>query len=241
MLSKVVDYDRRTLIAPNHTCSHMLNFALREVLGTHVDQKGSIVLPEKLRYDFSHEKPMKPEELRKIESIVNEQIKAELDVFAKETKLADAKRINCLRAVFGQVLSLSEKLTFAMMFWVIWKRRNEKLWEGVVRPVMLAVEGAKELLQQWQLARSSKANSQQHRTATNSTCRQAERWQKPNCGELKCNLDAAIFREENKFGGGICVRDENGAFRGAKTMWFYGSPSPREAEATVLLQALHFI
>ena len=46
---------------------------------------------------------MKPEELRKIESIVNEQIKAELDVFAKETKLADAKRVNGLRAVFGEV------------------------------------------------------------------------------------------------------------------------------------------
>ncbi|XP_042048798.1 alanine--tRNA ligase-like [Salvia splendens] len=98
-----VDYDRRTLIAPNHTCTHMLNFALREVLGNHVDQKGSIVLPEKLRYDFSHGKPVKPEELRKIESIVNEQIKAELDVFAKETKLADAKRVNGLRAVFGEV------------------------------------------------------------------------------------------------------------------------------------------
>ncbi|XP_057774070.1 alanine--tRNA ligase-like [Salvia miltiorrhiza] len=98
-----VDYDRRKLIAPNHTCTHMLNFALREVLGNHVDQKGSIVLPEKLRYDFSHGKPVKPEELRKIESIVNEQIKAELDVFAKETKLADAKRVNGLRAVFGEV------------------------------------------------------------------------------------------------------------------------------------------
>ncbi|KAL6500070.1 hypothetical protein OROGR_027980 [Orobanche gracilis] len=96
-----VDYDRRTLIAPNHTCTHMLNFALREVLGTHVDQKGSIVLPEKLRYDFSH--AVEPENLRKIESIVNEQIKAELDVFAKETKFADAKRINGLRAVFGEV------------------------------------------------------------------------------------------------------------------------------------------
>ncbi|XP_047965383.1 alanine--tRNA ligase-like [Salvia hispanica] len=98
-----VDYDRRTLIAPNHTCTHMLNFALREVLGNHVDQKGSIVLPEKLRYDFSHGKPVKPEELRRIESIVNEQIKAELDVFAKEAKLADAKRVNGLRAVFGEV------------------------------------------------------------------------------------------------------------------------------------------
>ncbi|KAF3957685.1 hypothetical protein CMV_017325, partial [Castanea mollissima] len=98
-----VDYDRRKLIAPNHTCTHMLNFALREVLGNHVDQKGSIVLPEKLRFDFSHGKPVDPDHLKKIESIVNEQIKAELDVFAKEATLAEAKRINGLRAVFGEV------------------------------------------------------------------------------------------------------------------------------------------
>ncbi|KAK6129396.1 hypothetical protein DH2020_036872 [Rehmannia glutinosa] len=75
----------------------------KEVLGNHVDQKGSIVLPEKLRFDFSHGKPVKPEELRKIESIVNEQIQAQLDVFSKEIKLADAKSINGLRAVFGEV------------------------------------------------------------------------------------------------------------------------------------------
>uniref|UniRef100_A0A7N0VMG8 Alanine--tRNA ligase n=1 Tax=Kalanchoe fedtschenkoi TaxID=63787 RepID=A0A7N0VMG8_KALFE len=98
-----VDYDRRKLIAPNHTCTHMLNFALREVLGDHVDQKGSIVLPEKLRFDFSHGKPVEAEHLSRIESIVNEQIKAELDVFAKEATLEEAKRINGLRAVFGEV------------------------------------------------------------------------------------------------------------------------------------------
>ncbi|KAK6936499.1 DHHA1 domain [Dillenia turbinata] len=98
-----VDYDRRKLIAPNHTCTHMLNFALREILGNHVDQKGSIVLPEKLRFDFSHPKPVHPDDLRKIESIVNSQIGDELDVFSKEATLAGAKRINGLRAVFGEV------------------------------------------------------------------------------------------------------------------------------------------
>uniref|UniRef100_A0A0E0EWA1 Alanine--tRNA ligase n=1 Tax=Oryza meridionalis TaxID=40149 RepID=A0A0E0EWA1_9ORYZ len=98
-----VDYSRRALIAPNHTCTHMLNFALREILGDHVDQKGSIVLPEKLRFDFSHGKPVQPEDLRKIESIVNQQIKDKLEVFAREIKLADAKRINGLRAVFGEI------------------------------------------------------------------------------------------------------------------------------------------
>lgn len=98
-----VDYQRRTLIAPNHTATHMLNFALREVLGDHVDQKGSIVLPEKLRFDFSHGKPVHPEDLRKIEAIVNQQIKDELDVYASETSLSIAKRITGLRAVFGEV------------------------------------------------------------------------------------------------------------------------------------------
>ncbi|XBH99475.1 hypothetical protein VPH35_128787 [Triticum aestivum] len=98
-----VDYTRRSLIAPNHTCTHMLNFALKEVLGDHVDQKGSIVLPEKLRFDFSHGKPVQPEDLRKIEYIVNQQIKDELEVSAQEIKLADARRINGLRAVFGEI------------------------------------------------------------------------------------------------------------------------------------------
>uniref|UniRef100_A0A1J3HW04 Alanine--tRNA ligase n=1 Tax=Noccaea caerulescens TaxID=107243 RepID=A0A1J3HW04_NOCCA len=98
-----VDYERRKLIAPNHTCTHMLNFALKEVLGDHIDQKGSIVLPEKLRFDFSHGKPVDPEDLRKIELIVNKQIKDELDVFSKEAVLSEAKRIKGLRAVFGEV------------------------------------------------------------------------------------------------------------------------------------------
>ncbi|KAJ4794750.1 Alanine--tRNA ligase [Rhynchospora pubera] len=98
-----VDYGRRTLIAPNHTCTHMLNFALREVLGDHIDQKGSIVLPEKLRFDFSHGKPVSPEDLKKIESIVNKQIEDKLDVYAQEVTLASAKRITGIRAVFGEI------------------------------------------------------------------------------------------------------------------------------------------
>ncbi|KAK1267798.1 Alanine--tRNA ligase [Acorus gramineus] len=98
-----VDYGRRSLIAPNHTCTHMLNYALREVLGDHVDQKGSIVLPEKLRFDFSHGKPIMPDDLRKIESIVNKQIEDMLDVYASETSLSAAKRILGLRAVFGEI------------------------------------------------------------------------------------------------------------------------------------------
>ncbi|XP_024517308.1 alanine--tRNA ligase-like [Selaginella moellendorffii] len=98
-----VDYARRALVAPNHTCTHLLNYALKTVLGDHIDQKGSLVAPEKLRFDFSHGKPIEPKHLQQIESIVEKQIKDALPVYTKEASLAQAKRIIGLRAVFGEV------------------------------------------------------------------------------------------------------------------------------------------
>ncbi|CAH2036704.1 unnamed protein product [Thlaspi arvense] len=101
-----VDYERRKLIANNHTCTHMLNFALKEckykVLGDHIKQKGSIVLPEKLRFDFSNGEPVNPEDLRKIDCIVNKRIKDELDVFSTKAPLSEAKRIKGLREALGE-------------------------------------------------------------------------------------------------------------------------------------------
>eukprot|EP00250_Pteridium_aquilinum_P000973 c11152_g1_i1 orf=130-3051(+) len=98
-----VDYQRRSRIAPNHTCTHLLNYALKTVLGDHIDQKGSLVADDKLRFDFSHGKPIDSKDLQKIESIVAQQIKDELPVYAKEASLVEAKRIMGLRAVFGEV------------------------------------------------------------------------------------------------------------------------------------------
>lgn len=98
-----VDYERRARIAPNHTCTHILNYALKTVLGEHIDQKGSLVADDKLRFDFSHGKPIDPNDLLKIESIVAQQIAEELTVYSREARLAEAKRIMGLRAVFGEV------------------------------------------------------------------------------------------------------------------------------------------
>ena len=98
-----VDYDRRANIAPNHTMTHVLNFALRSVLGDGVDQKGSLVDDEKLRFDFSHNKPMSNDEIKRVEEIVRERVGASLAVDAREVALADAKTISGLRAVFGEV------------------------------------------------------------------------------------------------------------------------------------------
>lgn len=98
-----VDYDRRDNIMPNHTMTHVLNYALRKVLGDGVDQKGSLVDDEKLRFDFSNNKPATVKQIAEVERIVNEQIKSNLSVDKREVALDQAMAINGLRAVFGEV------------------------------------------------------------------------------------------------------------------------------------------
>ncbi len=103
------DQPASCLVAPvrshtmqNHTSTHVLNWALREVLGENVQQKGSLVDPEKTRFDFSHNKPVAADELRRIESLVNEQVTADHQVHTQEVDQKQALEINTLRAVFGE-------------------------------------------------------------------------------------------------------------------------------------------
>jgi alanyl-tRNA synthetase len=98
----LVDSQRRNPIMSNHTFTHVLNFALKSVLGSSVDQKGSLVDSEKLRFDFSHNKPLTIEELKNVEDICNQKIKENLEVYSMPVKLSVAKQINGLRAVFGE-------------------------------------------------------------------------------------------------------------------------------------------
>jgi alanyl-tRNA synthetase len=86
----------------NHTGTHLANWALREVLGDGVQQKGSLVDPEKLRFDFSHSKSMSEEELARVEELVNQGIAKKLPVYAQEAPQELALKINGLRAVFGE-------------------------------------------------------------------------------------------------------------------------------------------
>jgi alanyl-tRNA synthetase len=86
----------------NHTTTHLANWALREVLGDGVQQKGSLVDPEKLRFDFSHPKALGDDELERVESLVNQSIERKLPVFAEEAPQEQALKINGLRAVFGE-------------------------------------------------------------------------------------------------------------------------------------------
>jgi alanyl-tRNA synthetase len=93
---------RRSDTMRNHTATHILNWALRKVLGDHVEQKGSLVDPEKLRFDFSHGQAMTAEEIKQVERMVNERIYADLPVSANVMALAEAKKIAGVRAVFGE-------------------------------------------------------------------------------------------------------------------------------------------
>jgi alanyl-tRNA synthetase len=86
----------------NHTATHLLNWALRKVLGEHVEQKGSLVDPDKTRFDFSHNEPLTAEQIAEVERLVNEQIYADLPVTAVYKPLEEAKKINGVRAVFGE-------------------------------------------------------------------------------------------------------------------------------------------
>ncbi|KAF8967816.1 tRNA synthetases class II (A)-domain-containing protein [Flammula alnicola] len=100
----VSSYDelRRWPLRNNHTATHILNFSLREVLGDHIDQKGSLVAPNKLRFDFSHKSQIALPELQEIESQSIDWIKRNVKVFSKNLTLDTASRIPGLRAVFGE-------------------------------------------------------------------------------------------------------------------------------------------
>ncbi|KAL8724554.1 MAG: hypothetical protein Q9181_006777 [Wetmoreana brouardii] len=100
----ICEYDelRRWPIRNNHTGTHILNFALREVLGDGIDQRGSLVASEKLRFDFSHKAAVSDAELEKIEDISTKYIRQNCNVYAKDVPLATAHQIRGVRAVFGE-------------------------------------------------------------------------------------------------------------------------------------------
>ncbi len=86
----------------NHTVTHMMNWALREVLGEHVQQKGSLVDPEKTRFDLSHHAQITEEQLARVEELVNRLVAADLPVYTQVVAKERALQINTLRAVFGE-------------------------------------------------------------------------------------------------------------------------------------------
>jgi len=97
----VVDRERRLDIMRNHTATHLLHAVLRRVLGAHVQQRGSLVAPDRLRFDFSHDQPITPDELDTIERLINEAILANMSVVAVWKDLAAARAEGAM-ALFGE-------------------------------------------------------------------------------------------------------------------------------------------
>lgn len=96
-----VDKLRRARISRNHTCTHLLHAALRSVLGSHINQAGSYVGPDRLRFDFTHFEAMTPEELAQVEKLANEQIMLALPTNIYETSLSSAREAG-VTALFGE-------------------------------------------------------------------------------------------------------------------------------------------
>ena len=101
-LKAEVDAARRQAISCNHSATHIIHYALREVLGKHVEQKGSLVTPESLRFDFSHFQKVTPEELRKVEQLANQLIREDMHLEeSRHTPIAETKAMGAM-ALFGE-------------------------------------------------------------------------------------------------------------------------------------------
>lgn len=97
-----VDTDKRAASAANHSCTHLIDEALREVLGSHVEQKGSLVTPDSLRFDFSHFQKVTDEELRKVEHMVNAKIRENIQLTEyRNLPIEQAKELGAI-ALFGE-------------------------------------------------------------------------------------------------------------------------------------------
>jgi alanyl-tRNA synthetase len=100
-VTATINQENRVKIIKNHTATHLLHQALKDVLGTHVNQAGSLVEPDRLRFDFSHFGQITPEELEQIEKIVNEKIWRNIEVNITQKPIAEAKAMGAM-ALFGE-------------------------------------------------------------------------------------------------------------------------------------------
>ncbi len=97
-----VDTDKRAASAANHTATHLLDYALKQVLGDHVEQKGSYVAPDTLRFDFSHFEKVSDEQLREVERMVNDMIRQDIHLQEhRDTPIEEAKKLGAI-ALFGE-------------------------------------------------------------------------------------------------------------------------------------------
>lgn len=150
-----------------------------------------------------------------------------------------------------QIVTAAQIELFVTILWSIWKSRNLKLWQQEDENNNNIIERAKHLLEGWRIVNMKQHGLQQHDStaaATNTSAAQSGhrgndviRWQKPRRGRMKCNVDASFSASRNQFGIEMCIRDDEGQFVLAKTMWFALMCSVDAGEALGLYHAMRWI
>ncbi len=106
-------------IARNHTTTHLLHRALQDILGGHVQQRGSLVSPDRLRFDFAHDRAMTPAEMREVEGLVNEKILDNLAVRTRETPIEEARNMGAMMLFgekYGDIVRVVQMEDFSLEF-----------------------------------------------------------------------------------------------------------------------------
>ncbi|KAJ1409361.1 hypothetical protein SESBI_22874 [Sesbania bispinosa] len=116
-------------------------------------------------------------------------------------------------------LQYNMKHKFAMVLWSLWKQRNKKVWEGVQRATSEVVTRAQEAFTDWNCVKSCGEVGITSVVTSHNFC-----WFPPQAGRVKCNVDAALFADQNGFGVGLCLRDDKGQYIKSKVLYHHGSP-----------------
>lgn len=134
---------------------------------------------------------------------------------------------------FNQLQS-HEQHQLAVILWIIWRNRNNKIWNNAEPNANISVSQGLQFSVEWLSVRAN-----QHQQIHHSS-HQITSWIPPAAGFFKCNFDVAIFKEENTFGIGLCLRGADGTFVKAYSEFHQGIPRPEEAEAFALHKALQW-
>ena len=210
-----VDTDKRHACEANHTATHLVDEALREVLGTHVEQKGSLVSPDGLRFDFSHFQKVTDEEMRQVERLVNEKIREDLPLQEhRDLPIEEAKKLGAI-ALFGEkygdkvrVVQFGSSIEFCGgvhasstgrigMFKIISEssiaagvRRIEALTGAAVEEMLYNYQDSMNNLKALLPGSSVEASVKKALEENASLKKQLEEFQKEKAGQLKGNLIA---------------------------------------------------